>query len=52
MRVLRIVFSRFVLVLFGILLAVLEQQWEPDAELLLHLKPNLELEITGHPEFQ
>jgi hypothetical protein len=34
------------------LLALLEQQWEADDELLLHLKPNLDLEITGHPEFR
>jgi hypothetical protein len=34
------------------LLALLEQQWEPDNELLLHLKPDLDLEIIGHPEFQ
>ncbi len=27
------------------------QQWEPDPELLLRLRPNLNLRITAHPEF-
>ena len=26
-------------------------QWEPDDELLLHLKPDLDLRVYGHPEF-
>jgi len=30
----------------------LENLWESDDELLLHLKPNLNLAITGHPEFR
>ncbi len=30
---------------------LLEQQWEPDPELLLRLKPNLDMKIYGHPEF-
>lgn len=29
----------------------LEEQWESDPELLLRLKPDFEMEITGHPEF-
>jgi hypothetical protein len=29
----------------------LAQQWESDDELLLHLKPNLNMRIYGHPEF-
>jgi len=28
------------------------EQWESDDELLLHLKANLNLTITGHPEFR
>lgn len=34
-----------------VLLERLEQQWESDDELLLHLKPNLDLDIIGHPDF-
>jgi lysophospholipase L1-like esterase len=30
---------------------LLEQQWEPDDELLLRLKPHLNMKISGHPEF-
>lgn len=30
---------------------LLEQQWEPDPELLLKLKPNLDVKIFGHPDF-
>ncbi len=30
----------------------LSAQWESDDELLLHLKPNLNLPVTAHPEFQ
>ena len=30
---------------------LLEQQWETDGELLLRLKPNLDMRIYGHPEF-
>ncbi|MEJ2549996.1 MAG: GDSL-type esterase/lipase family protein [Anaerolineales bacterium] len=71
-KLLRYVLSRFLLILFGILLALicleialrilpvpnrfsliekLESIWEPDSELLLHLKPNQDTLITGHPEF-
>jgi hypothetical protein len=33
------------------LLENMDQLWESDDELLLHLKPNLDIRITGHPEF-
>lgn len=33
------------------LIKLLEKQWEPDEDLLLRLKPNLDMRITGHPEF-
>jgi hypothetical protein len=29
----------------------LEQQWESDDELLMHLKPNFDMRVYGHPEF-
>jgi lysophospholipase L1-like esterase len=35
-----------------ILLEQLGSLWESDDELLLHLKPDLDLAITGHPEFR
>ncbi len=34
------------------LIRLLEQQWESDDELLLHLKPDLNLDIKGHPDFR
>jgi hypothetical protein len=33
------------------LVELLEEQWESDGEFLLHLKPNLDMQIRGHPEF-
>lgn len=34
------------------LLETLEGLWEPDDELLLHLKPELDVKVQGHPEFE
>jgi hypothetical protein len=38
--------NRFVLV------EQLSELWESDPDLLLHLRPNLDIQITGHPEFR
>ena len=35
-----------------VLLEQLSGMWKSDPELLLHLRPNLSLAITGHPEFR
>jgi hypothetical protein len=35
-----------------VLLEQLTELWESDPELMLHLRPNLNLDITGHPEFR
>lgn len=33
------------------MIRLFEEMWEPDPELLLKLKPNLSMNIYGHPEF-
>jgi len=35
-----------------VLLEQLSELWESDPEVLLHLRPNLDLQISGHPEFR